>query len=272
MTNTDHTKITSLIEQRIRDEVQHEGRKAVNAFEAVIDAELAKMGVSTFDTCKHRFVFEVRTTHLDNLVNKRIDALVEQLVLDPRKEAAREQDLYGQVVKQVFAASTRASYESARKLASPPVGSEVHAVHHGLNSSMPPASEMPPVPALDAEGLTLILARILAQLEIQTAIMADNAKKAERDSKLYQDTLTVHTREKKVAAQAESATATATAFQLGDKVMLKSGGPVMTVVVVMENGSLMCGWMNGDAVNRAPFLPVCLSRASDQTSHGSIRV
>ena len=54
------------------------------------------------------------------------------------------------------------------------------------------------------------------------------------------------------------------AFQVGDKVMLNSGGPAMTVVVALENGGLMCEWVNGAGINRSPFLPVCLTRVAQQ--------
>ena len=44
---------------------------------------------------------------------------------------------------------------------------------------------MPPVPALDAEGLTLILCRMLAQMEIQTELMVENARKMDAADELH---------------------------------------------------------------------------------------
>lgn len=34
-------------------------------------------------------------------------------------------------------------------------------------------------------------------------------------------------------------------FRVGDTVMLKSGGPTMTVAEVNDNGSLFCIWFDG---------------------------
>ncbi|MFB9242374.1 DUF2158 domain-containing protein [Massilia antarctica] len=145
MSNTDHTKITSLIEQRIRDEVQHEGRKAVDAFVAVIEAELAKIGVSIMQVSMYRFVDEVRTEHLNNLVNDRIVALVKQLV----------------------------------------------------QAGQPTAKAEPAAPT----------------------------------------------------------------FQVGDKVVLKSGGPVMTIKRFGANGQAVCAWASDNFSGSHDFAPHCLVRA-----------
>lgn len=88
-TDTTPNKITSLIEQRIRDDVQGEGRKAVDAFAALIEAEIEKLGVYASMTSMHSLIREMRTKHIDSLVNRRIDELVTQLVPD---QGSRNQD------------------------------------------------------------------------------------------------------------------------------------------------------------------------------------
>lgn len=71
--------IISLIEQRIREEVQDEGRKAVDAFASRLEADIEKLGVRV-PMAMRDLVELVRTKHIDNMVNKRIVELVEHLV------------------------------------------------------------------------------------------------------------------------------------------------------------------------------------------------
>lgn len=46
-------------------------------------------------------------------------------------------------------------------------------------------------------------------------------------------------------------------IKVGDVVMLKSGGPTMTVKEVTERG-LLCEWFAGDKLERAVFNPETL--------------
>ncbi len=50
------------------------------------------------------------------------------------------------------------------------------------------------------------------------------------------------------------------AFAAGDVVVLKSGGPPMTVSEVLVTGSVSCQWFNGGAVEKGVFSPACLRR------------
>ncbi|NHZ93533.1 DUF2158 domain-containing protein [Massilia sp. CCM 8733] len=68
-------------------------------------------------------------------------------------------------------------------------------------------------------------------------------------------------------AQAEPAAPT---FQVGDKVVLNSGGPVMTVTsLVGYDGNLVCEWANGEETDHSCFPPAVLVRAG--TVHNPIR-
>ncbi|MCY0913240.1 YodC family protein [Massilia antarctica] len=145
MSNTDRASITSLIEHRIREEVRRESREAVDAFASLIDAELSKLGVFAPSTNMCSLIGQVRIKHLDNLVNKRIDALVEQLV--------------------------QAGKSTAQAEPTPP------------------------------------------------------------------------------------------AFQVGDKVELKSGGPVMTIERFGANGQAVCAWASDNFSGSHDFAPHCLVRA-----------
>ncbi len=59
-------------------------------------------------------------------------------------------------------------------------------------------------------------------------------------------------------APAQAEPATTTVFQVGDKVMLKSGGPVMTVSHVRGDEKLTCTWHTTSGAAFKDFLPHCL--------------
>lgn len=46
--------------------------------------------------------------------------------------------------------------------------------------------------------------------------------------------------------------------EIGQWVMLNSGGPDMLVVDVCDNGELVCAWENESSINEYAFNPVCL--------------
>ncbi len=48
-------------------------------------------------------------------------------------------------------------------------------------------------------------------------------------------------------------------YSIGDKVVLNSGGPVMTVTAVSPRGKLLCEWENAGFIEEYLFLPVCLT-------------
>jgi uncharacterized protein YodC (DUF2158 family) len=52
-------------------------------------------------------------------------------------------------------------------------------------------------------------------------------------------------------------------FNVGDTVMLKSGGEVMTVEEVSEDG-IACVWFNGKKIERSSFYPATLKKYEDK--------
>ena len=85
MTDTTHTSVTALIEQRIRAQAEAEASAAIATFELLVEAAINKLGVFAPMTPFHSLVRDVRTKHIDNLVQRRVDALVNQLVLNDPK-------------------------------------------------------------------------------------------------------------------------------------------------------------------------------------------
>ncbi|CUI04691.1 hypothetical protein BN2497_4159 [Janthinobacterium sp. CG23_2] len=85
MTFTSDTSINTLIEQRIREQVKGEASPALAEFELTVEAAIKKLGVFAPMTPLHSLVRDVRTKHIDNLVARRVDALVNQLVLNDTK-------------------------------------------------------------------------------------------------------------------------------------------------------------------------------------------
>ena len=56
-------------------------------------------------------------------------------------------------------------------------------------------------------------------------------------------------------------------INVGSRVKLKSGGPVMTVANVLESGALFCVWfvgVNSDKVSSASFSPASLEILPDR--------
>ncbi|ATQ77889.1 hypothetical protein CR152_27840 [Massilia violaceinigra] len=127
MTTVDHTRITTLIEQRIRDEVRDESREAVDAFASVIEAELYKLGVYAPLTNMYELIEQVRTKHIENMVNKRIVDLVERLVQGEQVPAQS-------VVVTSERALTAQQVERIKKgmLDDLPAGCKVAVLHGGL--------------------------------------------------------------------------------------------------------------------------------------------
>ncbi|WP_167089277.1 hypothetical protein [Massilia frigida] len=82
MSITSDTSVTALIEQRIRDQVKGDVVPALAEFELTVEAAINKLGVFAPMTPLHSLVRDVRTKHIDNLVRHRVDALVNQLVLN----------------------------------------------------------------------------------------------------------------------------------------------------------------------------------------------
>jgi len=50
-------------------------------------------------------------------------------------------------------------------------------------------------------------------------------------------------------------------FAVGDVVVLKSGGPKMTVNTLLTNGRLMCAWFVGTTAMKEQFSPGALQKA-----------
>jgi uncharacterized protein YodC (DUF2158 family) len=49
-------------------------------------------------------------------------------------------------------------------------------------------------------------------------------------------------------------------FQIGDVVVLKSGGPAMTVADLTEDGGVICIWFDGKEQRRAVFPAATLEK------------
>ncbi len=55
-------------------------------------------------------------------------------------------------------------------------------------------------------------------------------------------------------------------FKAGDVVILKSGGPNMTVVSISEDGSIVyCTWMSDDDVYEGDFIPATIEHTETLT-------
>lgn len=87
MTDTKYTSVTALIEQRIRAQAEADALPAIAAFELTVEAAIKKLDVFAPMTPLHSLVRDVRTKHIDNLVKRRVDALVAHLVTDKRADA-----------------------------------------------------------------------------------------------------------------------------------------------------------------------------------------
>lgn len=90
-TNTDNGKIPSLIEQRIRAQVEAEVAPGVAAFHEQVKAAMLKLGVSGYMGPEYVLVEHVRKRRIEQLVDHRIDRMVNQLVAqqDPEVPAQR---------------------------------------------------------------------------------------------------------------------------------------------------------------------------------------
>jgi uncharacterized protein YodC (DUF2158 family) len=52
-------------------------------------------------------------------------------------------------------------------------------------------------------------------------------------------------------------------FKIGDVVVLKSGGPKMTVNAILPNGRFMCAWFVGATPHKEQFNTDALEKAED---------
>ncbi|CUI09820.1 hypothetical protein BN2497_14417 [Janthinobacterium sp. CG23_2] len=95
MCETKHESVTSLIEERIREEVIRAEKEALEPLRLAIEAELKKLGIDPRFTSMPTFMRDMRCTHIQNKVKRRINALVDQLVAGKRIETPSQQAIMG---------------------------------------------------------------------------------------------------------------------------------------------------------------------------------
>lgn len=57
-------------------------------------------------------------------------------------------------------------------------------------------------------------------------------------------------------------------FEIGNLVVLKSGGPVMTIQGVLPGGAWRCSWFAGKKMENGNFHPDALRHATDEDKVG----
>jgi len=60
-------------------------------------------------------------------------------------------------------------------------------------------------------------------------------------------------------------------FKTGDKVQLKSGGPIMTVNNIGKNGEIYCLWFAGDKYEKGHFPPGSLQLVVKPHKKGTVK-
>ncbi|MCE3605834.1 hypothetical protein LXA47_19815 [Massilia sp. P8910] len=83
MCETKHESVTSLIEERIRENVIRTEKEALEPLRLAIEAELKKLGIEPRFTSMPTFMHDMRCTHIHNQTKRRINALVDQIVSNP---------------------------------------------------------------------------------------------------------------------------------------------------------------------------------------------
>ncbi|MDQ1835540.1 hypothetical protein [Massilia scottii] len=80
MCETKHESVTSLIEERIKADVERSEKEALEPLRRAIEVELNKLGINPTFTSMHTFVSEMRCRHIKNQMRVRVEALVARVV------------------------------------------------------------------------------------------------------------------------------------------------------------------------------------------------